>query len=104
MEEFKIRLYDEQSALAEKFNKLEEFIDSDKFHKLSFKLRWYTKLQYYHMIHYFRCLTKRISMICTIDDLEDYAAIVEEREKTLTKEKVESKKKKRSNKKEKKND
>lgn len=104
MEEFKIRLYDEQSALADKFNKLEEFINSDEFHKLNFKLRWYTKLQYYHMTHYFNCLTKRISIICTIDDLEDYVAIVAEREKTLLKGKEAPKKKKKNNKKEKKND
>lgn len=99
MEGFKFNLFAEQEYLDSKITKLEKFVLSDEFKKLNFRLRWLTKLQYSYMKYYFNCLTKRIALLCTIDDLEEYANSKHVKEEvSIVEEKP--KKKKKLNKKE----
>lgn len=107
MEGFKIRLFEEQDELALKVGKIEQFMISEEFDTLSFKLRWLTKLQSYHMHHYFKVLKKRIAILCTTDDVEEYANMIYMKEKEEAKKAAKpskEKSRKTTKKKEKKND
>ena len=106
MEAFKIRLFEEFDLLAEKINKLEEFMTTDEFKCLKLKLRWLTRLQHSHMIHYLNCLQKRMNILLTVDDYEDYALYLENKEKATKEEHkdVKKKSKRKTTKKEKKDD
>lgn len=74
MEDFKVRLLDEVCILEDKIHKLEAFVtNKETFSKLSFKLRVATRLQLFFMRHYSLCLAQRIDMVCTPDDIADYA-------------------------------
>lgn len=105
MEGYKIRLFEEQDCLANKVDKIEKFMITEEFHKLNFKLRWLTKLQSYHMHLYFKYLKKRMSILCSIEDVEEYANMVyakEQEEDKKKEEKPKKDKKRKTTKKEKK--
>lgn len=99
MEVFKIRLFEEFGALADKIEAIEQFMHTDEFSHLKFKLRWLTILQHSYMTHYLKCLQKRMNIILTMEDYEDYANYLEAKEKEAMDAPVEKKEtKKKSNK------
>lgn len=108
MEAYKIRLFEEFGLLTDKITELEKFIHTEEFRYSKLKLRWLTLLQYSHMVHYLKCLKKRMDITLTMEDYEDYANYLEEQTKEVKEEQPKEVKKKSNKrktiKKEKKND
>lgn len=63
MEDFKTRLVEEAQQLTEKFEKLHEFIESDKFKTLDLINQNLLKIQYASMATYIECLMTRITIL-----------------------------------------
>lgn len=73
MENFKIRLMDEAQSLWEKIGALEDFITTrDEYYDLTFKQKFAMRMQLFFMRRYYFWLCNRISMHCTLEDMEEY--------------------------------
>lgn len=74
MEAFKERLIEEYNELNDKLTKLENFIylDNEKFLSLSEHQQDLMLSQYYFMQGYRHCLDKRINLLISKEELDEY--------------------------------
>jgi hypothetical protein len=93
MEDYKYRLISESEDLDKKIASLEVFITTDEFRKLKWKIRMHLRLQLFFMRRYFFWLAQRMMYTCTIDDYNEYRAIVDTTNAAENTKKPKSKKK-----------
>lgn len=73
MEDFKVRLMDEAQMLWEKIVALEDFITTrDEYKEFTFKQKFAMRIQLFFMRRYYFWLCNRISMHCTLAEVEEY--------------------------------
>lgn len=63
MSDFRTRLAEEQAQLEEKLNKLDEFLDSDKFNRVDDVQKALLKVQATAMNTYNQCLKERLERL-----------------------------------------
>lgn len=74
MEGFKVRLMDEAQMLWEKIVGLEDFIATrNEYQEFTFKQKFAMRMQLFFMRRYYFWICNRISMHCTLTDVEEYS-------------------------------
>lgn len=93
-----MRLFEEATYIDNKIALLERFIGTDEYNALSFKARMYLHIQLFFMRQYYCCLSQRMTMHCTVEDVENYATTLNPNVETTPLEKPKAKRRNRKKK------